>query len=173
MSLQDLIWSGACDFKNQNTFDFRSFQINGSDHLSAILGPWEHDRKGCGVTMNNSYSITYSTGPTQTEINMNMHELLMGNNGKNAVYVTHKSDWVDTSELSPYGVEEEARWVLNEGFREIELETGEVLFEWWALDHVAIAASSVEIHDLEGPPPAGWDFLCVLAGLTPLPKISS
>jgi hypothetical protein len=166
--LQDLIWSGACDFKNQNAFDFRPFNVNGSDHLSAILAPWEHDSKGRGITMNDSYGVTHSISTTKTERNMNMHELLMGDNGKTAVYVTRRPDWVDVSELSPYGVESEAGWLLNMGFREVEVETGKVLFEWWALDHIPIATSSVEIQDLEGPPPAGWDFLCVLASAIPI-----
>jgi hypothetical protein len=115
--------------------------------------------------MDDSYAVTHSIKPTKTERDMNMHELLMGNRGKSAIYVTHRTDWVDVAELSPYGVEEEAGWVKNMGFREIEIETGKVLFEWWALDHVPISTSSVEIHDLKGPPPAGWDFLYVLAGV--------
>ena len=123
--------------------------------------------------MDDSYAITHSIKPTETERDMNMHELLMGNSGKSAVYVTHKTDWIDVSELSPYGVEEKAGWVKNMGFREIEAETGKILFEWWALDHVPISTSSVEIHGLEGPPPVGWDFLCVVAGLTFSYKINS
>ena len=95
--LQDLVWSGACDFRNQNAFDFRPFRANGSDHLSAILAPWEHDHKGRGITMNDSYGITHSIKTTRTEKDINIHELLMSNNGKTAIYVTRTSDWADVS----------------------------------------------------------------------------
>lgn len=97
---------------------------------------------------------------------MNMHELNVINDGRTGLYITHKSDWVDLSELSAFGVEEEAGWVMNIGFREIDIASGEVLFEWWALDHVPLSTSSTRIENLEGPPPKGWNFLYALLSIT-------
>ncbi|KAK5110420.1 hypothetical protein LTR85_001030 [Meristemomyces frigidus] len=154
----NLVWSGACEFRNQNTCDFRPFRSNGSDHLSAILYGWELDRKGRGIIMDSSYEVSHSINVPRAERSMNMHEMQMANDGKTAMYIIHKSDWVDISELSPFGIQEEAGWVFNIGFREVEIDTGKALFEWWALDHVPLSTSSVEIDGLDGPPPAGWNF---------------
>lgn len=109
--------------------------------------------------MDSSYNISHSVTVKKTERNMNMHELQITKGGKTAMHIMHKSDWSDLSELSEFGVKEEAGWVFNIGFREVEIDTGKVLFEWWAMDHVPLHTSSVEITGLEGPPPNGWNWL--------------
>lgn len=127
--------------------------------MSAILFNGPTDRKGRGVILDNSYEVTHSINVSRTLRNMNMHELNVISEGKTALHIINRSTWTDLIDLEEFMETDEAGWVSETGFREVEVDTGKVLFEWWALDHVSIAESSVEVQGLEGPAPAGWNFL--------------
>jgi hypothetical protein len=141
--------------------DFRPFLANGTDHLSAILYNWQFDKKGRGVILDNSYQETHSINVSRTHRNMNMHELNILNEGRTAIHIIHQPKFVDTVDLEEFGVTDEAGWVLDCGFREVEVDTGKILFEWYPHEHVNLSTSSVAITGLEGPPPSGWNFLYV------------
>ena len=143
-------------FKNQNACDLRASRYNNSDHLSAILYSYEGDATGHGLIMNSSYSITDLMYPPKLILNFNMHELNIIEEGKTALAIMGRAEFVDVSEL---GVGQEAGWVSNVGFREFDIATGQTKFEWWALDHVPLSASSVKINNLDGPHPIGWNYL--------------
>ncbi|PSN61183.1 hypothetical protein BS50DRAFT_578586 [Corynespora cassiicola Philippines] len=40
-------------------------------------------------------------------------------------------------DLTPWGASEEQQWIVNAIFQELNIETGELLFEWASLDHVS------------------------------------
>jgi len=90
-----------------------------------------------------------------------MHEMNIISEGRTALHIIHQPLWLDISELGEFGVPDEAGWVLDCGFREVEVDTGKVLFEWWPHEHVRMSTSSVEVSGLEGPPPMGWNYLYV------------
>ena len=84
------------------------------------------------------------------------YEFKAVNDGKAALYIAHKAEYLDLSdhpEISRGG------WAANMGFQEVDIATGEVQFEWWALDHVSVSASNEDPMDLEGPPPSVWNPL--------------
>ncbi|PYI12862.1 secreted protein [Aspergillus violaceofuscus CBS 115571] len=41
------------------------------------------------------------------------------------------------TDLSPYGGDENQTWVVTNGFQELDIQTGQVLFEWYSYDHVS------------------------------------
>lgn len=70
-------------------------------------------------------------------------------------------------DLTSFGVSQPIGWVIDASFQEIDIGTGEVLFEWRALDHVALNET---YNYLGSNADAGfgnttaqaWDYLSVL-----------
>ncbi|KAL2815218.1 ASST-domain-containing protein [Aspergillus cavernicola] len=48
-------------------------------------------------------------------------------------------------DLSSYGGDEDQRWILSSGFQEIDIQTGELLFEWYSLDHITPKHSALPL----------------------------
>ena len=152
----ELVWSGACAFKNQNACDFRAWEF--SNHtlaLSTILTSFRdvNDSKGSGVFMDNNYQTTGNLYVPEDEYLFNMHELNLVDDGRRAIHLAHKPVPRDMSAFEGGLVE---GWILDIGFREIDMETGAVTFEWWAATggHIDPAESKVEFIDYKA-----WDFL--------------
>ncbi|KAF7182824.1 hypothetical protein CNMCM7691_002485 [Aspergillus felis] len=66
-------------------------------------------------------------------------------------------------DLEEYGIDPEIGWVIGGVFQEIDIKTGEVLFEWNSLDHVPLSDSLASL-DLDGVVGDGltngsaWDY---------------
>lgn len=161
----DLVWSGACDVQNQNTCDLRVWNFNGAQYLSGILSsyPGGNDRKGHGFVMNSSYQITQEVHTSSTINAFNMHELNLVEDGTKALYLLYEPMRIDLEELQSDNPDLgfEVGWVADMGFREVDLATGNVEFEWWASRsmHVSLTESEVAIKDLNGPWPRAWNWL--------------
>lgn len=127
----ELVWSGACQVKNQNTCDFRAWEFNGSFYTSAILTPFRdvNDPQGHGILLDNSFQTVGELPAPIRMHNLNMHELNLLDNGTKAIHILHEPIERDLSDVKP-GLK--SGWVMDIGFREIDLITGELTFEWWA-----------------------------------------
>jgi hypothetical protein len=142
--------------KNRNTDDFRVVAYNGTPHLSAILHPLGDDWKGHGIIMNSSFATVQTIQAPKPIKNFNMHELNIIEDGRTALHIIAKPDRANITEL---GTGKSVGWIANHGFREMDIATGKTTFEWWALDHVPLSASSVLLKNLDGPLPKSWNFL--------------
>ncbi|KAF2481514.1 ASST-domain-containing protein [Neohortaea acidophila] len=143
----NLVWSGACQFRNQNTCDFRAYEApNGTSYLSAIVNFNVHtnDPVGRGVIMNSSYNFQQTIEAPPTVDIFNMHELKLIDDGKAALYITVLSERADLTNLSS---QHRAGWIQNPGFEELDLETGEVTFRWHAYPHVSLEESTLPLAD--------------------------
>ncbi|KAL2793341.1 ASST-domain-containing protein [Aspergillus keveii] len=65
-------------------------------------------------------------------------------------------------DLEEFGGVEGQTWITSSGFQEIDIETGELLFEWYSLDHVSPNASAIPLST-KGPfdaftPYNSWDY---------------
>lgn len=139
----ELVWSGACRVRNQNTCDFRAWEFNNSLYTSAILTPFRDvsDPKGHGIIMDNSFNTIGDIHVPTTMHNFNMHELNLVENGTQAIHIVHDAIEADISVLEQ---NQPSAWILDSGFRELDLMTGEILFEWWASKSgVSLAESKV------------------------------
>ena len=155
----ELVWSGACKVKNQNTCDFRAWQFNDTLYTSAILTPYRdaHDPQGHGIIMDKSFSEVGEIRVPPTEHNINMHELNLVDNGAKVLHIAHEPASMNLSQLQP-GLE--AGWILDIGFREVDMHTGQPTFEWWAYrgGHVdPITDSKVPFKGGESRPQA-WNW---------------
>lgn len=108
--------------------------------------------------MDNSYRITAEIHAPKLVPVFNMHELNIIEDGKKGLAILGKAEFADISVL---GLDIDVGWVLNLGFREFDIATGETLFEWWAMDHVPLDHSNVKIENINGPHPRGWNWLYV------------
>ena len=135
------------------------FEHNGNQYMSAILHKYMNDRKGHAVVMNNHYeNIAEITTPILHRM-FNMHELKMrvADGRWTAMYLTIQVQLEDVRDLEYNGMEE--GFVGDTGFHEIDMETGELLFEWWALDHIPLTEGRTPKDRLKGPYPDSWNWL--------------
>jgi hypothetical protein len=131
-------------------------RFNDTDHLSLILNKWRpYDEKGRGIIMNNDFEVTHEIYPPHGVHAFNMHEFNVIEGGKSALAVVHRTEVVNTTAL---GLESEIEkgLVANMGLHEFDVATGNTNFIWWALDHLKLSESTVEIKDLNK---GGWNFL--------------
>lgn len=166
--IQELVYSGACEVKNQNACDFRAWNFNGTYLLSAILYTNKNDMTGRAIVMDDSYKVIKEVLPVRTESGMNMHEFNIVEGGRTALYITQRPEYVDVAELRNHSMEQRAREmesypsekgiIINIGFREVDIQSGQVEFEWWAYPEVSIAESSTPVQGLGGPFPRGWNW---------------
>lgn len=131
-------------------------RFNDTDHLSLILYKWKpYDEKGRGIIMNNDFEVTHEIhGPPGVHA-FNMHEFNVIESGKTALVVVHRTEVVNTTALGLENEIEKGR-VANMGMHEFDVATGKTNFIWWALDHLKLSESTVEIKDLNK---GGWNFL--------------
>ena len=157
----DLIWSGACVVENQNTCDFRPFtDTKGNEYLSMIIHGYSNNIKKKGLIMDSTYNLATArnTTPPPMESGFNMHEYKIIDQGRSALYITFESSRVDVTDLNIDGVT--AGWVSNVGFREVDVDTNDVKFEWWSLGKISPSESVVEVDTdhLRGPWPKAWSW---------------
>ncbi|KAJ4328810.1 hypothetical protein N0V84_000820 [Fusarium piperis] len=57
--------------------------------------------------------------------------------------------------LKPWGGDEGQNWIVSGGFQEVDIETGDVLFEWQSLDHVDPRYSAFPLNFGPGLPGSG------------------
>ena len=142
--------------KNNNTCDFRVYQDQGEDALSAVLCAYGHGPIRHGILLDSSYNITGNVTAPEANPDFNMHELNVLDNGRTALHLMDRSVRVDVAELDLDGMKE--GWILDTGFRELNVATGETEFEWWASEHVSVSESKVKAQDLDQPYPFSWNW---------------
>ena len=149
--------------QNRNTFDFRVAIVNGSRQLSGLFFVYGEDSKGFGFILDNSYSMTTKVYPPPASTQFNMHEFKVLGNGCRALHFMVRPKFADVTALD---IEVEEGWIADVGFREVDISSRATLFEWWALDHISPAESTVGATDLAGPTPTSWNWLLVTSFAT-------
>lgn len=157
----ELVWTGSCQVRNQNVCDFRvSHDKNGMEQLSLLIMGYEEGFDAIGATLDTSYRRTLGFKVPPEEYRINMHELVVVDEGQSALYLTHKYVKMD---VSHFDVENHTiGWVSDPGFREIDLATGRTNFEWFTTGRISEMESSAappKHGDLAGPWPSAWNWL--------------
>jgi hypothetical protein len=149
-------------FKNRNAFDFRSVYLNGSQHLSLALGHLVEvgpNQKQTGIIMNTAFEVLERITATDTDQRhtvLDIHEFSIVEDGKNSLWTTSKIETINKTEL---GLPANANSKIgNGGFREEEIATGNVIFEWDSLDHLSVDESYNDLEITDGTSPF-WDYL--------------
>lgn len=152
------MWSGAPLVQNRNAFDFRVIAVDGSPHLSFILGslPEEDqgqaaDPLGVGIITDCSYNIRSRVPIRAGMEDFNMHEFKVFDEGRRSLMVTKE---LQRENGSTFGVTENGDQITNDGFQEVDLITGATIFEWDSLDQGVSTSETTRTED-------AWDYMCV------------
>ena len=139
--------------------------VAGSSRLSFILGVVPNDKlaamdwRGVGVIMNSAYEIQSHLGPSANQSSFEMHEFSIIAAGRRGLIGSTKLRHCDVSDVVLAQGEET---VMNDGFQEIDMETGTAIFEWDSLDHgLSPSESTMSATEIPLPDyaPEAWDYL--------------
>ncbi|KAI9734620.1 MAG: hypothetical protein M1834_002221 [Cirrosporium novae-zelandiae] len=158
----NLVWSGACLDKNRPVVDLKVFsKEDGSSFISFLLAADNHqeDKRGVGWILDNTYTLNKTVYWRKEDEpgNFNMHEFNIVDGGKSALVIISEFRSTDISALPRKSGE---GLIFNNGFRELDVETGDVKFEWMALDHIPITRSKAPMPVKFGEKNSGsWDYI--------------
>lgn len=135
---------------------------NGTAHLCFFQGVqllgWSH---GHGVIVDRHYRTIKSIEPSGSyQASSDQHEFRVIDDGKHALMTQYLRSVHD---LCDFGLCNGLGYVQQGSFQEIDVETGDVLFEWRSLDHIALSESNVppsstEISGTGESPTSPWDY---------------
>lgn len=161
----NLVWSGACKYDNRIIFNFRPVHVNGTDLLTFYLPGEEHgfnlspaDRMPTGVLMDDHYEEVSRIGAKGYL--MDGHEFNFMPDGRSVLLTTLKGLDTDASMIG-----QKTRKVMNTGFQEIELNTGDLRFDWDPISHGILLNESCDTTGManHGKDSGSWDFFHINA----------
>ena len=140
------VWLRPVIVEERDAMDFKVQAYKGRP----VLTWWEGTHAGFGngeyVIFDDSYREV-ARFPAGNGLPGDHHEFLISSRDTALVTIYAETPM----DLSPYGGPEDAR-VMDGVAQEIDIETGEVLFEWRSLEHVGVEESDYEIPpDLAAP----------------------
>ncbi|KAL1980944.1 hypothetical protein VTN96DRAFT_3284 [Rasamsonia emersonii] len=156
-----LVWSGACLFDNRNIFDFKvADNIDENLHLSFIVQHAYNDmtKKGAGLILSETYEHETVVPVTNDLDAFNMHEFNILHGGKTALACTYRTEVLDFADL---GMPGQSGRVIVGGFEEIDVATGNIIFEWKSSDHVSLSESDFATPATPEQAGSGWDYIHV------------
>ncbi|KAL3428522.1 hypothetical protein PVAG01_02031 [Phlyctema vagabunda] len=129
----DLVWSGFTYFSIWAT-NFQASRYKGQDILFSFEG--SHNAAyghGYGHTtfLNQNYETILELRAGNHRLT-DKHEFHIINEETALIQIYHPVPW----NLTAYGGSEEQQWIVDARFQELDIESGEVLFEWSSLDYV-------------------------------------
>lgn len=127
----ELIWSGAPYVEYINTFDFRMSEVDGQQMLTFV---WPHNRRGNGFILDNTYQVHTIVDMVGNHSKWNMHEFNLIDGGKRAL-MAFPQDY-DPTPISVPGYNGSCK-IGWQGFKEVDVNTGEVYFEWNTQGHIS------------------------------------
>ncbi|KAM0714038.1 hypothetical protein Q7P37_011002 [Cladosporium fusiforme] len=151
--LGNLVWDGYGAVGAATAHNFHVCSYQGADHLCMMVGNQQEGYAfGTGIIVDSDYRIVASVQTGDSVPPVDMHEFTLADDGETALVTSYNIVPVDLS-YPPYDVTAQQGW-LNEGvFQEINVTTGQVLFEWYSSNHVNITDTRILPHT----PKAGND----------------
>ncbi|GAB7362471.1 hypothetical protein MBLNU230_g2793t1 [Neophaeotheca triangularis] len=161
----ELVWSGACLTNNRIVFDFGVAEYQGHPVLTgnvkqvnpeeALARSAEFPKPDCGAGffLNKSYDIEHSILIEEDATFLNQHEFFVlpdgsKDDGSTTLVMTHDTQKLSAADLGLKG----DIWTRTDGFRELDTQTGEIIFDWKVHDHVKLNESSYHGSKHPGPP---------------------
>lgn len=137
--LGNLIWSGAGWSGPRTVHAPRPCEYNGEDHLCFFTGTQHQGfSRGHGIIMDKHYRTvkvieSYGSGTTS-----DMHEFRVTpySGGTSVLMTVYQPRQYDLMTHPKFNVKEGFGWIVEGVFQEIDIETGNLIFEWRSLDHV-------------------------------------
>jgi len=150
--------------EHRDAFDFKAVTYNGSQHLTFAVGnrprtgsPLLPDDLQLGYITNSAYQVHDKVNVNQGSTIFDIHEFHVIDEGKIALMTTTKVQLRNVSEVGRGGLTEKR--VANKGFQEVDLATGNINFEWDALENGVSLTESYNVMELMDRHQHYWDFL--------------
>ncbi|KAI3390829.1 hypothetical protein diail_8560, partial [Diaporthe ilicicola] len=159
----NLVWTTDDNFgKGRGITDFKVQMYHGKPHLTfwgGVDGLHHRYGAGCYFILDETYQVVKTVEAVETRghsLRGDLHEFLITeeNTGLMSIYYPQPMD------LSSIGGPADG-WVLDSIFQEIDLDTGDLIFEWRASDHIPIEMTmrSYVGSDLGTYPNTGFDYV--------------
>lgn len=139
----ELVWSGFGYFSGWPA-NFQRGIVNGKDVLFALEGVHNPDYghgHGHWTFLDDNYEQVGVLRAGNHKIS-DKHELHIINEETALLQVYQPVP----HDLSPFGAKKNQQWVVDSIFQELDIETGEVLFEWSSLEHVSPEDSVLPVN---------------------------
>ena len=130
----NLVFDGYGVLGSANAHNFHVCSYNGSDHLcfnqmNQQLGYGV----GQGLIVDDNYRVVKQINIGSSAGNVDMHEFQLVNGGESALLSSYQAIPYD---LSAFNITSGLGWLLQGVFQEVNVTTGEVVFEWFSSNHV-------------------------------------
>ena len=148
-------------FGDRTVTDFKMSLYDGKPHLSLILlssmGEKTKEESG-GFILDDSYAIRSKIRMSSPPGMINMHEFNVRNQSQSALMALWRPTYYDNSE---FDATQPVGWIGDTGFREVNVDTHEVVFDWKSLDHIKPLESVQSPPKMPGAFYDPWDYLYV------------
>ncbi|SMY25643.1 unnamed protein product [Zymoseptoria tritici ST99CH_1A5] len=139
----NLVWSGYDPaFSALGHYNFQAHHYaNGTQLLSVFRGMSVGGRgRGSVLLLDDSYTITHNIRSSNPAFALDFHEVSIRAESNTAIITAYPTRRMD---LSLFDVTESMGWVLDSMFQEIDLNSGSVVFEWTASDHIPLEETTI------------------------------
>ncbi|KAI9049977.1 hypothetical protein LZ554_006123 [Drepanopeziza brunnea f. sp. 'monogermtubi'] len=129
-----LVWS---ETKYGQALNLQVQRYKGEDFLTfwsgTSGGPWGN---GSYIMLDSSYELAHTVTSVDIDAGGDLHEFAITENGT-ALFTIYQNTLLDCSDA---GLKQEC-WINDCLFQEVDIETGSLLFQWRASDHVPLSHS--------------------------------
>lgn len=157
---KNLVWSGFGQTGGGPSHNFHVCSINGTDNLCYITGAQNDGYvRGYAVVLDSTFTTQTSIHSQGGLANFDEHEFNVVDDGQSAMFTLYNPEHYDLSAFNVTG----QGWLTNCYFQHIDLDTRSLLFEWSAIDHVAlnetyVLPDSTEVSGDGLTPTSSWDY---------------
>lgn len=152
----ELVWSGASKFKNYNTFDFKIQQMDGKDVMTLVYPEFNK-----AVIMDESYEIYKTIDFDDYDMELNMHDFNLKNNGTRALAL-HNNHQVATKEMMQAVDWHKECLARFTGFEDVDVKNSRLNFKWNPYGHIEVQETTKFDRPMKDFCSGGpWDFLWV------------
>ncbi|KAI0151769.1 ASST-domain-containing protein [Xylariaceae sp. FL1272] len=138
----ELVWSGACQYNQRIMYDLFPVELNNQTVLKAIVKNSEFPVSNCGAGafINQEYDLVHDFFIDKEDLHVNIHEFNFIERRNTTLVTTRRPrQWSGHS----LGLNEDLIWIDSNGFREYNLTTGNITFQWHAEYHVSLSESTL------------------------------
>lgn len=130
----NLVWDGYGVVGSETAHDFRVCTYQGSDHLCMSQMNQQYGYGiGQALVINSDYKPVAAVNTGGQAPPADEHEFQLLNNGETAILSAYR---VIPYDLSGFNITSGQGWLSEGMFQEVNVTTGEVLFEWFSTNHV-------------------------------------
>jgi hypothetical protein len=137
----NLVWDGYGVTGSANAHDFRPCAYKGQTHLCFTQVNQQNGYGiGQGVIVDSNYRVVATVQTGGNVEPADMHEFQLLNNGETAILSSYQ---IVPYDLSHFNITTGLGWLSEGIFQEVNVTSGEVLFEWFSTNHVDPSESQI------------------------------